>query len=66
MKLNFQPFRTKIHYALIQNQLDIYELVKKLVKIQLIYANIMILKNNFFQLAQNNNNHFLDLNDFDI
>jgi hypothetical protein len=39
MKLNFQPFRTKIHYELIQNQLDIFELVKKLVKIQLIYAN---------------------------
>jgi hypothetical protein len=35
MKLNFQPFRTKIHYGLIQNQLDIFELLKKLVKIQL-------------------------------
>jgi hypothetical protein len=48
MKLNFQPFRTKIHYGLIQNQLNIFELVKKLVKIQLVYANIKILKNYFF------------------
>ena len=42
MKLNFQPFATKIHYGLIQNQLDIFGLVEKLVKIQLIYANIKI------------------------
>jgi hypothetical protein len=30
MKLNFQPFRIKIHYGLIQNQLDIFGLVKNL------------------------------------
>jgi hypothetical protein len=42
MKLNSQPFRIKIHYGLIQNQLDIFGLVKKLVKIQLIYANIQL------------------------
>jgi histone deacetylase complex regulatory component SIN3 len=47
MKLNFQPFRTKIHYELIQNQLDIFELVKKLVKSQLIYANFKKIKNYF-------------------
>jgi hypothetical protein len=48
MKLDFQPFRTKIHYGLIQNQLDIFGLLKKLVKIQLIYANIKTQKNYFF------------------
>jgi hypothetical protein len=47
MKLDFQPFKTKIHYGLIQNQLDILGLVKKLVKIQLIYANIKKIKNYF-------------------
>jgi hypothetical protein len=28
MKLNFQPFRTKIKYGFFKNQLDIFELVK--------------------------------------
>jgi hypothetical protein len=28
MKLNFQPFRTKIQYRLIQNQLDIFIFIK--------------------------------------
>ena len=42
MKLNFQPFKTNIHYELIQNQLEIFELLKELVKIQLIYANIKL------------------------
>jgi hypothetical protein len=48
MKLNSQPFRIKIHYGLIQNQLDIFGLVKKLVKIQLIYANIKFFLNYIF------------------
>jgi hypothetical protein len=39
--LDFQPFRTEIHYGLI----------KKLVKIQFIYVNIKILKTTFLQLA---------------
>jgi hypothetical protein len=51
MKLNFQPFRTKIHYGFIQSQLDIFGLVKKLVKIQLIYENIKNLKTTFLQFA---------------
>jgi hypothetical protein len=51
MKLNFQPFRTKIHYGLIQNQLDILGLVKKLIKIQLIYENIKKIKNYFFAIC---------------
>jgi hypothetical protein len=48
MKLNFQPFRTKIHYGLIQNQLDILGLVKKLLKLWFFYANIKKLKKIFF------------------
>jgi hypothetical protein len=48
MKLNFQPFRIEIHYGLVQNQLDIFGLVKKLVSIKLVYANITVLKNYFF------------------
>jgi hypothetical protein len=36
MKLNFQPFRKKIQYGLIQNQLDIFIFIK----IQLNYRDI--------------------------
>jgi hypothetical protein len=43
MKLNFQPFRTKIQYGLLQNQLDIFIFVK----IRLIYRDIKKIKPHF-------------------
>jgi hypothetical protein len=62
MELNFQPVRTKIHYALFRNQLNVLglvkNLVKNLVKIQLLYGNIKILKNYCFPTCLNKNNNF--------
>jgi hypothetical protein len=51
MKLNFEPLKSKMHYGFVQNQVNIFGLLKQFVKIQFCNAYIGIIKNTFLLVA---------------